>query len=146
MKNEELKTFALVSFAVASLIGADAPLSADSRRLIAKALVNAAVILFIFSLSFLPKNSMTMRNNYDKIQLPKETITIKNNDKAQFQAWYVSLRKPDGIFSAFRYILRCYRLLRKSFFTRISYSTCYNIFSCRFVQKTADGYALGAHK
>ena len=34
----------------------------------------------------------------------------------------------------------------RSFFTRISYSTCYNIFSCRFVQKTADGYALSAHK
>ena len=67
MPNDEWKTFALVSLALS-----------------AKALVNAAVVLFIFSLSFLPKNSMTMRNNYDKIQLPKETITIKTNDNTAF--------------------------------------------------------------
>ena len=65
MKNEELKTFALVSLA----------LSANALE---------TNISFIFSLSFLPKNSITIRNNYDKIQLPKETITIKNNDNTAF--------------------------------------------------------------
>ena len=96
---------------------------------------------------FRNKNSITIRNNYDKIQLPKETITIKNNSNTAFSVIFYRTVLTEYVppFCIFYSIIG----VEQTFFCgnhKISSSVCYNISSCQFVQKTADGYALGAHK